>query len=164
MFHPKDDLKRSQVRDLCRRSCQHKGCRASCAHSIKKPLLQKRYSPSAAGIKRYANGSSYQYSKSLVASEKRYHKICRHITLKQSGKKYAKQKINPRSFYIPPQIFQIPQDKVWIRIPAFRFLEAIKIEKWPVLKKIWSSSPAPIPQAKQEMMRTVSIAFPRAAL
>ena len=58
------------------------------------------------------------------------------------------KKINPRSLYIPPQIFQIPQDKVWIRIPAFRFLEAIKIEKWPVLKKDMEQQSGAYPAGK----------------
>ena len=70
MLHPKDNLKSSQVCDLCRRARQHKGGRAPYAHPVKKPLLQKGDGSSAAGIKRHPDGGGHQYPKSFAASEK----------------------------------------------------------------------------------------------
>lgn len=51
------------------------------------------------------------------------------IPLEQGRKGDTEQKVKPSGFDIPPQVFEKSQEKVWVGIPAFRFIKASEIEE-----------------------------------
>ena len=130
IFHAERNLERAKVRDFRGRAGYHKSRRASRAHSVCKPVEQKRNRATAANIKRNADGRRHQNAESLVPSEKSRDDICGNVTLKNRAQKNSEQKPKSRGANVPQNIFQISQEKIFVRVLFARIAERAEIEKF----------------------------------
>ena len=124
-----NDLDRTEIGDLRRRSGDHKGGCAAHAHPIRQPLDQQRDRSPSAHIDRDADSRSHQDTETVILSEKSADKIFRNMDLIQGSQEDPQQKHGSGRFDVAPDIQQKTDQQIGMGIPVGVFMEAGEIEE-----------------------------------